>query len=180
MVNGAQNQLNNSIIEKYCNNNNNDNCSEYGGLYQWDEAMQYMQQQGTRGICPPGWHIPTDQEWKVLEGATDSQYGIGDAEWDLSYHARGYDAGINLKSTYGWFEGENGADLFGFTGLPAGILYMGNFGDQPTRSYWWTSSVYSSLYAWARPLIYDYEEIWRYVYGNNFGFGMSVRCIKDE
>ncbi len=52
-------------------------------LYQWEEMMQYTTQQGAQGICPPGWHLPTDEEWKVLEGAVDSQYGIGDPEWDI-------------------------------------------------------------------------------------------------
>ena len=73
----------NGTMEKYCYNNEPDSCTKYGGLYQWDEMMQYTTQQGVQGICPPGWHLPTDEEWKVLEGAVDSQYGIGDPEWDI-------------------------------------------------------------------------------------------------
>jgi len=69
--------------------------------------MQYTTQQGVRGICPPGWHLPTDEEWKVLEGAVDSQYGIGDPEWD-NYYYRGFDAGTNLKSISGWYYEGNG------------------------------------------------------------------------
>jgi uncharacterized protein (TIGR02145 family) len=78
MIPEAKDQSNNGIIEKYCYNNEPDSCAKYGGLYRWDEMMQYTTQQGTQGICPPGWHLPTDEEWKVLEGAVDSQYGIGD------------------------------------------------------------------------------------------------------
>jgi len=36
--------------------------------------MQFTTQQGTQGICPAGWHLPTDEEWKVLEGGVDSKY----------------------------------------------------------------------------------------------------------
>jgi uncharacterized protein (TIGR02145 family) len=81
MINVSQYQSNNSIIEKYCYDNNLDSCTKYGGLYQWNEIMQYTTQQGVQGICPTGWHLPTDEEWKVLEGAADSQYGIGDHEF---------------------------------------------------------------------------------------------------
>ncbi|MDP1623438.1 MAG: FISUMP domain-containing protein [Bacteroidales bacterium] len=58
MINGSQNQTNNGILEKYCHSNNPDSCIKYGGLYQWDEMMQYVTQQGSRGICPPDWLRP--------------------------------------------------------------------------------------------------------------------------
>ncbi|MDK2899267.1 MAG: hypothetical protein PWQ10_454, partial [Patescibacteria group bacterium] len=58
MITGATNQTNNSIIEKYCYNNTESNCTTYGALYQWDEAMQYTNTEGAQGICPTGSHIP--------------------------------------------------------------------------------------------------------------------------
>src|SRR5680860_564302 len=61
------NQTNNSIIEKYCYQNNPANCTTYGGLYQWNEAMQYVTTEGAQGICPAGSHIPSDNDWKILE-----------------------------------------------------------------------------------------------------------------
>ena len=63
IINGTQEQTNNSIIEKYCHDNIGTNCDIYGGLYQWDEVMQYLTNEGVQGICPQGWHIPTDAEW---------------------------------------------------------------------------------------------------------------------
>ena len=84
MIPGTEEMTDNGIIEKYCYNNEPDSCTKYGGLYQWNEMMQYVTQQGTQGICPPDWHLPTDEEWKVLEGAVDSQYGIGDYTWDVN------------------------------------------------------------------------------------------------
>jgi uncharacterized protein (TIGR02145 family) len=177
MINGSQNQTNNQIIEKYCNDGNEANCDEYGGLYQWDEMMKYNTAQGTQGICPNGWHIPTDEEWKVLEGAVDSQYGIGDQMWDV-FDWRGYDASTNLKSTSGWYSGGNGTDLFGFSGLPGGLRYSnGSFSIVGNFGYWWMSTECSIYDAWYRYLLYYLPEVYRSYIFKEYGF--SVRCVRD-
>ncbi|MBP6979376.1 MAG: FISUMP domain-containing protein [Bacteroidales bacterium] len=177
MIQGSEEMTNNDTIEKYCYDNQPDSCAKYGGLYQWNEMMQYTTQQGVQGICPPGWHLPTDEEWKVLEGAVDSQYGIGDNTWD-DWGWRGSDAGTNLKTTSGWYENGNGTDLFGFSGLPGGYRYYGGFfvivGDYGG---WWTSAEYDGGYAWDRYLYYDAPEVFRYVYYEGYGF--SGRCLRD-
>ncbi|MDP2990463.1 MAG: FISUMP domain-containing protein, partial [Kiritimatiellota bacterium] len=59
----VKNQTNNSVTEKYCYGDNTANCTTYGGLYQWNEAMSYSAVEGSRGICPSGWHIPTDAQF---------------------------------------------------------------------------------------------------------------------
>src|SRR6056297_1040014 len=53
------------VIEKYCHSDGD--CSTYGGYYLWDEAMAYSTTEGAQGICPDGWHIPTDAELHALE-----------------------------------------------------------------------------------------------------------------
>jgi uncharacterized protein (TIGR02145 family) len=178
MINGNQNQTNNSIKEKYCYNNEPDSCNKYGGLYQWNEMMQYTTQQGAQGICPPGWHLPTDEEWKVLEGAVDSQYGIGDPEWDLFWEYRGYDAGTNLKATSGWYANGNGADLYGFSGLLGGYRDTnGSFGNVGFIGLWWTSTETDNGNAWYRCLNFLDPEVGRY---SNLDIGFSVRCLRDN
>ena len=67
-INGSDEQSNNGTIEKYCYNNDAANCAVYGGLYQWDELMNYLTSSnatpsGRQGICPDGWHIPSEAEW---------------------------------------------------------------------------------------------------------------------
>src|ERR1035437_2147476 len=62
----ADSMRNNGIIEKYCFNDDPNNCTTYGGLYQWNEAMQYVTTPGSKGICPTGWHIPTSAEDSTL------------------------------------------------------------------------------------------------------------------
>jgi len=178
MIQGYEEQSDNGTIEKYCQNDDRDSCLKFGGLYQWDEMMQYTDQEGVKGICPQGWHLPTDKEWEVLEGAVDSRYGIGDTTWE-GYEYRGYDAGTNLKTTSGWDYGGNGTDLFGFSGLPGGDRYFnGYLCNVGNDGYWWTSTEdYYFNFAWARCLNFDHPEVLRYYYSEGIGF--SVRCLKD-
>ena len=177
MIQGSQEMTDNDTIEKYCYDNEPDSCTKYGGLYQWNETMQYTTQQGVQGICPPGWYLPTDEEWKVLEGAMDSQYGIGDPEWDISQDYRGYDASTNLKTTYGWYGG-NGTDLFGFSGLPGGFRFAnGSFSSFGYDGFWWTSTEIGPNYAWDRNPRAFYPGVYRSVLSKVYGF--SVRCLKD-
>jgi uncharacterized protein (TIGR02145 family) len=179
MISGNHYQTNNGTTEKYCYNNEPDSCAKYGGLYEWWEMMQYTTQQGAQGICPQGWHLPTDEEWKVLEGAVDSQYRIGDPEWDYEMDSRGLDAGRNLKTSTGWKYGGNGTDLFSFSGLPGGFRSNdGVFVNACSDGYWSTSKEqeehscawYRSFSDWSTMVVQNY---YRKEFGN------SVRCLRD-
>ncbi len=175
MIPGNHSQTDNDTIEKFCYGNSPDSCSKYGGLYQWDEMMQYVVQPGAQGICPPGWHIPTDEDWKILEGAVDSQFGIGDPEWDETW-SRGFDAGTNLKTSSGWVTG-NGTNLFGFSGLPAGERFdSGTFVEVGEFSFWWSSDQQDSTFAWYRYIFSD-PVIYRSAFSKKDGY--SVRCLRD-
>lgn len=177
MITGNQEMTDNDTIEKYCYNNEPDSCIKYGGIYQWDELMQYTPQTGTQGICPSGWHIATEEDWKVVEGAADSQSGIGSAEWDI-YLWRGFDSGKNLKSTSGWAQG-GGTDTLGFSGLPAGIRTdNGTFTWILTDGAWWTSSERNFSTAWARHLTYSMDKSGRGYRTKNYA--APIRCIKDN
>jgi uncharacterized protein (TIGR02145 family) len=177
MINGAQNQTDNSVIEKYCYDDDPANCDIFGGLYQWNEAMQYTTIQGVQGICPPGWHLPTDEDWMLLEGITDSQYSYPDPEWD-DIGFRGFDVGKNLKSTTSWNSGGNGIDKFGFRALPGGSRYTdGAFIDMGNYSIFWTSTEIDSDETWYRILNKNSDESVRYVFMHSIGF--SCRCVKD-
>ena len=55
MIYGVDDMSDNGLIEKYCYNNDTNNCNIYGGLYQWEEMMQYASSEGVQGICPDGW-----------------------------------------------------------------------------------------------------------------------------
>jgi uncharacterized protein (TIGR02145 family) len=180
MIPGSQEMSDNDIIEKYCYNNDPAKCDVYGGLYQWNEMMDYSTMQGGKGICPQGWHIPTDEEWKVLEGSVDSYYGIGDGEWDIAWEWRGVNGGKHLKSNTGW-SGNPGTDLYGFRALPGGnrnpdgAFYVGGY-----TCTFVTSSQYieKNNWSWTRGLSHLISMINRqYNIPKNYGF--SVRCLKD-
>jgi len=178
MIPGYQNMEDNDTIEKYCYLNIAANCEKYGGLYKWDEMMKYETRAGIQGICPPGWHLPSDEEWKVLEGAVDSQHKIGSPIWN-QYGLRGYDAGMKLKSDTLWNANGNGTDAYSFSGLPGGYLYSNVVFDlMGMHSLWWSSADGNALSAWNRYCSYNNSIVDR-DYGNNKGFGFSVRCLRD-
>ena len=161
MINSGS-QTNNGEIEKYCYNNDPANCNVYGGLYQWNEMMQYTTTQGVQGICPEGWHLPTDAEWCTLEQEVDTTITCSSTGW------RGIDGGTKLK--------QGGSS--GFEALFAGNRDAdGSFNNLGSFAYFWSSSEYSGLYAWRRTLYVSTATVYRY--DTNKSSGFSVRCIKD-
>jgi uncharacterized protein (TIGR02145 family) len=156
----------------WCYNFDPANCDIYGRLYNWETALT---------VCPDGWHLPSDAEWKILEGVADSQFAPGDAEWDNS-GLRGFDVGKNLKSDSGWNSNGSGVDLYGFSALPGGYRYYpGDFYSIGDYAYWWTSDVYpssSQSTAWNRRLFFGNSQSNRY--DRDKGNGFSVRCLKDK
>jgi len=160
-------QTDDENFEKYCWNDLESECNIRGGLYQLDEAMDYDTIEGAQGICPVGWHLPTDEEWKQLEGEADSQYDYPDSEWDDIW-MRGHDAGIHLRTTTGWPAG-NGDDSYGFAAL-AGGTDCANF---------WTSSIIDNYVCFSRNLAGSFGgEISRD--HEQRPYGLSIRCLKDD
>ena len=179
MIQGNESMTDNGIIEKFCFDNKEDSCIKYGGLYEWNEMMQYLNMQGTQGICPPGWHIPADEEWKILEGAVDSLYGIGNPVWDLEGHDRGFDAGFSIRSNSGWYNGYNSNDVFGFNALPAGNrVYPGSFILNTKSTIWWSSDSKDIDKAWYHGANFGYTGADR-DFLDQYIIGASVRCLKD-
>ncbi len=141
--------------------------NEYGRLYNWYAVDD------VRGLCPSGWHVPTDGEWMTMEMA------LGMSESDAnSTSYRGTDQGTQMKTTYGWNNGGNGTNSSGFSGLPGGgrDYYDGSFFNAGSSGYWWSSSP-SGSNAWYRSLGYYYEYVYRWYFDQRYGF--SVRCVRD-
>lgn len=165
-INGSSNQSNNSVREKYCFGDLESNCDVYGGLYQWNEMMQFVTAPGTQGICPDDWHLPTDAEMNTL----------------MTY-AGGLDiAGGKLKEagTVHWTSPNTGAvNEYGFNALPASFRdYLGNFSTPiGMRASFWTSNQNGS-FAWDFTLEYNSDNAI-----HNSGAmkvnAFSVRCVKD-
>ncbi len=178
MIPSSQSQTNNDTIEKYCMSDNEYHCNNFaGGLYFWSEMMKYTNETGGQGICPEGWHIPDDLDWQILEGAVDSEYKIGNPEWE-NYDWRGTDAGGNLKQTgtTNWIPPNTGAtDAFGFTALPGGYFVQGGFWGPGYKVYFWSSDIVGKFY---RNIDCDQAMIKREIVVTS-SLAISVRCVKD-
>ncbi len=170
-INGSAEQTDNSTIEKYCYNDLDWlGCGFYGGLYQWKEMMQYATSPGVQGICPSGWHIPTDAEWTIaiaFLGGADVAGGKMKA------------TGTREAFTGWWYSPNTGAtNESGFTAVPGGIrYYFGTFDALGYGGIWWSSSESNTIGAWFRSINYDYNDVGRNARPKDEGF--SVRCVRD-
>ncbi|MCD4695569.1 MAG: hypothetical protein K8S16_04940, partial [Bacteroidales bacterium] len=178
MIPVSQSQTNNNTLEKYCPLDDEYYCNTFsGGLYQWSEMMNYANEPEVQGICPDGWHIPTDFDWQILEGAVDGVYGIGNPEW-ANTDWRGSDAGGNLKQTgtTNWMSPNTGAtDAFGFTALPGGYIVQGEYWGGMWKGYFWSSHNVENFF---RNMDWNQKTI-RRDNGVGGGLAISVRCMKD-
>jgi len=136
-----------------CYSNDPKNAEKYGRLYDWETAKK---------ACPPGWHLPTNDEWQTL---------VIFAGWEDI-------AGKKLKAKNGWSENGNGTDEFGFSALPGGLGFSdGSFEGIGYRSLWWTASEISSYDCYFRGMYHDSDRAdWERDYNSGFS---SVRYIQD-
>ena len=170
--------LNYETANSYCYDDSAEYCDKYGRLYTWAAAMDSAGIWSTngkgcgygntcsvaskasatlvRGVCPEGWHLPTQTEWKNLFTA------VGGSSV----------AGIKLKSTSGW--NSNGSDTFLFSGHR---YNDGRYASEGGRAYFWSSSEYNSDYAYSMHLYYNDDGV--SLVGNPKDYGFSVRCVKD-
>ncbi len=157
----------------YCAfDNDPSNIATYGLLYNGYAVDD------PHGLAPEGWHIPTDEEWQVLEiylgmdpldAAASDWRGTNEG----SKMAGGYDLwlGHNLRNDAAF--GESGLDL-----LPAGYRgRTGWFSYMSINSYCWSSSSYSTPSAWTHGLAYSTSDVARYYISKRDGF--SIRCVRD-
>jgi len=170
-INGSQEQTNNSIIEKYCFANYEDYCDLFGGLYQWNEIMQYQTTAGVQGICPAGWHIPTDGEWTILTAFLGGETVAGGKMKSI---------GNSQDGTGLWqWPNEEATNESGYTGMPAGVRGNndGSFAGEGQSIDLWSSTEYNGDRAMCRGLTYYSSGL--SILGNDKLDGFSVRCIRN-
>ena len=146
------------------------NYTTYGVLYNWTAAMDgeassTTNPSGIQGVCPTGWHLPSDAEWTEL---TDYLGGTSVA-------------GGKLKETgtTHWNSPNTGAtNETGFTALPGGYRSdNGSFGDIGYYGFWWSATGSNAADAWFRYMDYSNSSVSRSNYFKEVGF--SVRCVRD-
>lgn len=156
--------LNYKVDSSWCYEGSADSCSKYGRLYQWAAAMgldtsyngkSWNGSLPHQGICPNGWHIPSESEWN-----------------SLSDHIGRFTVGDELRAR-SW----GGTDGVGFNALPAGFRYRyGVFSSVGKNTYLWSSTETDSVNVWYRLLSSDYNNMDHHDLKKT---GASVRCLKD-
>lgn len=178
----------NNTDDAYCyyNNDASGEADTYGALYTWAAAMgdnavsSTANPSGVQGVCPDGWHLPSDAEWTDLtDYLTNNGFG---------YEGSGSDIAKSMASTSGWttysIAGTVGNDQAsnnssGFSALPGGSR-SSNFGtlyNVGGSGNWWSSSEYCSSFAFNRYLYYGDASVYRF--SSNKSNGFSVRCVRD-
>ncbi len=170
------------------------NYQHYGVLYNWAAAQQ---------ASPPGWHLPTDEEWSQLCDYLMSQFGlfndwvhvdgVGNALKSRrqidnplggKYNTRAHPRWESIRTpppernTVAVNIGEHhGTDLVGFSALPGGRFAYGQFTELGFHSFWWSASEYHETRAWYRMVRHEFGDLTR----SNFekSAAMSVRCLRD-
>ena len=153
--------------------NNPSNSDTYGRLYNWYTVDD------SRGVCPDGWHVPSDEEYKTLE----MYLGMSQTDADASGW-RGTNEGSKLAGNANlWNDGnlENNAEFgtSGFNGVPSGYRNYsnGNYYSIGSGGYFWSSTEGDSITAWRLLLGYDYATVHRFDFNKQDGF--SVRCVRN-
>jgi uncharacterized protein (TIGR02145 family) len=145
-------QRDNCVNEKYCLSNIATNCTSYGGLYQWDEMMRYDTQQASQGFCPPGWHIPSENEWNSLFAL---------------YIGSGF-AGAPLKST----------GYSGFNAFVSGARHNNRTWDFLNFAIiYWSSTQEAPDKAWAHGMNSVNPSVSYYPSSKTHAF--AIRCVQD-
>ena len=157
----------------YCwYDNDSENAELYGALYNWYAV-------NTCRLCPAGWHIPTDEEWKYLESYVDTCVPSGDSVGN-NFRANKNIAGKWLKAKSNWESGGDGTDDFNSSASPGGerISRNGHFLLIGRNGFWWSGTQDGRSKAIFRRIIYSLPDISRNSHDKNFGF--SARCIRDN
>ena len=173
---GSADPSDNGIIEKYCYNDLDANCATDGGLYQWNETMGYVTTEGVQGVCPSGWHVPTDAEWHTLENyladiqpcnpAREDNWGFASGEGQCATAGAKLRAG-GTSDFQGISAGARDSASGGFDGF--------HYRDQ--SGFYWSSSL-SSGFGRSRHLSDSYySTVSRSKAVKSYGF--SIRCLED-
>jgi uncharacterized protein (TIGR02145 family) len=157
----------------------------YGALYNWHAVNN------VNGLCPTGWHVPSDAEWTELvdylvaqgyPNEWDNPNGAGNALKSCRQVSSPLGEGCTTSEHPRWKESNKyGTDEFGFSALPGGLRYINShYDDLGHFGYWWSNSQYDATRAWYRALGYYLSHVIRD--GDNDitkEYGFSIRCVRD-
>ena len=151
-VSASRVQYDNCISEKHCINDLPGNCTNYGGLYQWEEMMKYDDTPAGQGLCPPGWHVPTEGEWTIL----------------FNFYQGNSLAGKPLQDPF----------TDGFKALQSGVFYLNSrMSFMGFATIFWSSTPGTQDTGIAHGLNSNNNSV--SLYESSKANSLSVRCLKD-
>jgi uncharacterized protein (TIGR02145 family) len=167
------NKIVDGSIERFCYDNLDKYCVKYGGLYTDHVVDHYITKQGPKGICPEGWHIPTESEWLKLFDSLGGREKAGGA----------------LKQTgkiYQGREDKTATNSSGFSSMPGGMCIYDEYGIYymsvgKTATYWSSTEMFSLIYFRKdyRILLLQRNKD-KVTFSRSHGMSaVSVRCVKD-
>jgi len=173
-----------AITEAYNYDTEYGNGLTYGYLYTWAAVMNgtgssSSNPSGVQGVCPDGWHVPSDAEWRELE----MTLGMTTAEANSEGYRGSHSEGRKIKETedaFLWTDHANrGTNSSGFSALPGGCHCYGSFFSLEGNAAFWSSteSPNPQTNAWYRSVISIEEEVFRGTYLKSYS--LSVRCLQD-
>jgi len=183
----ATSGISSSESYRYYPGNDSSNVSELGYLYNWRAAMNNvaassLNPSGVQGVCPTGWHLPSDAEWTRLTNYVSdiAQYRCGDNVQPIAkaLAAQTHWSSAGADCAAGSQMGDNNAT--GFSALPAGCNCYGEFEHVGEEAIFWSSTAYSegAHYYWTRSLEYNGTGMKRQ--DAYISIGYSVRCVLDD
>ena len=172
------------VAYRYYPNGNSNNVAEYGFLYNWSAVMNGSASSdanpsGVQGICPTGWHVPSDAEWTELENyvSSQSQYVCGGDEDNIAKVLASKEGWNSSTDNCAIGNNPSANNAAGFSARPAGNYY-GSYTNFGSLANFWSATQGNSNYAYYRYLDYNFAYVFRN--GNNKGNGYSVRCVRNE
>ena len=169
---------------RYYPGGSSSNVPTYGYLYNWYATMKgaassSANPSGVQGICPTGWHIPSNAEWIQLTDyiSSQSQYWCGGTSNAIAK---------SLASTIGWTSASTSCyvgyssstnNSSGFNGTPSGYFYTSGGTEMGNRVYYWSTTEYNSTSVNVKRLYYNTTTVGSYNYDKTYG--LTVRCVKD-
>lgn len=169
-INSDIESIDNDTIEKYCLYNLEQYCDYYGGLYQWDELMQYSANGSGQSVCPAGWRIPLIEDYAKLFNYVEGAVGPLIKQYKCWSKDDPFEL---LNDTCFRDAGQTGFDL-----LPAGQIEYGETIHGAFTRLWMNSQ----SYFWLRAFDYGsdiivFETMNEKDLLNGY---LSIRCIKEN
>lgn len=159
------------------------NYKTYSVLYNWSAAMNGASSSGAKpsgvqGICPEGWHLPSNNEWTVFsDHLINNGYGF-DYKYDIAKSMASCNEWMTSSLPGSPGDEPKYNNKTGYSALPGGYRNQdGDFKSVGEKGFWWSSTQFNTNTAWTRDM--NNSDVYLNNYSYNKQYCFSIRCVKD-